>query len=278
MNANTVTINTVTWDTLISTFIQTGCKATVERKLRELGNKRWDKLKQLPIAATNGCDFLALLNSGGTKTKVYLGTLQNLALEMGLLTHPVLPKRLWPKLPKRPVRAITEKEHRRLRSNLCTVRWRCFLDILWETGAAQTDAASLRIEELTGGVIVYERCKTKVRAAQQISPELQRVLTGVAAGRTRGYYLPAIQRMDSKDRATIFRRKCIALGISGVTLHSYRYAWAERAFQLQMPERLAMVALGHNSAAIHRAYAKNAKVVCPSLSGFTAARSQPLAD
>ena len=72
--------------------------------------------------------------------------------------------------------------------------------------------------------------------------------------------------MDSKDRATIFRRKCILLDIKGVTLHSYRYAWAERAFELGLPERLAMVALGHNSAAIHRAYSKNAKIVCPSLS------------
>jgi len=264
-NAN---INTVTWDTLISTFIQTGCAATRDRKLRELSNKRWDKLKQLPIAATTGCDFLGLLNNGGTKTKVYLGTLQNLALEMGLLTHPVLPKRLWPKLPKRPVRAITEKEHRRLRSNLSTFRWKTFLDILWETGAAQSDAANFRIEQLSGGVITYQRCKTGVRAAQAVSPELQLALQGVAAGRTSGYFLPSIQRMDSKDRATIFRRKCLQLGISGVTLHSYRYAWAERAFELEMPERLAMVALGHNSAAIHRAYAKNAKLVCPSLAEY----------
>ena len=29
-----------------------------------------------------------------------------------------------------------------------------------------------------------------------------------------------------------------------------------------------MVALGHNSPAVHRAYCKNAKVVCPSLIGF----------
>ncbi len=268
MTTTIPTANTVTWDTLISTFIQTGCATTVERKLRELGNKRWDKLKSLPIAATNGCDFLQLLKAGGTKTKVYLGTLQNLAIEMGLLTHPVLPKRLWPKLPKRPVRAVTESEHRRLRSNLRTTRWKCYLDILWETGAAQSDAASFRIEELASGVITYHRCKTGVRAAQAISPELQRVLLGVAAGRTHGLYLPAIHALGQKERANIFRRKCLTLGISGITLHSYRYAWAERAFLLGMPERLAMVALGHNSAAIHRVYAKNAKVVCPSLAGF----------
>jgi len=31
------------------------------------------------------------------------------------------------------------------------------------------------------------------------------------------------------DRATEFASRCRQLGISGVTLHSYRYAWAERA-------------------------------------------------
>ncbi len=260
----------LTWDTVICTFIRTGCAATIERKLRELGNKRWDKLKSLPINETSGSDFLDLLARGGTKTAVYLGSLQSLAIETGLITHPVLPKRLWPKLPKRPVRAITEKEHRRVRSNLHTSHWRVFLDILWETGAAQSDAASLRIEKLVDGVVAYQRVKTGVRAAQEISIPLQQTLCQLAAGRISGYFLPAIQSMDSKDRATIFRRKCRQLSIDGVTLHSYRYAWAERAFQLGMPERLAMVALGHNSAAIHRVYAKGAKVVCPSLAGFGA--------
>jgi hypothetical protein len=31
------------------------------------------------------------------------------------------------------------------------------------------------------------------------------------------------------DRATEFASRCRQLGIQGVTLHSYRYAWAERA-------------------------------------------------
>ena len=76
--------------------------------------------------------------------------------------------------------------------------------------------------------------------------------------------------MLTKDRSHQFKRQCTRLGIEGVTLHSYRYAWAERAFQLGLPERFAMVALGHNSPAVHRAYCKNAKVVCPSLAGFDA--------
>ena len=34
------------------------------------------------------------------------------------------------------------------------------------------------------------------------------------------------------------------------------------------PERFAQAALGHNSKAVHRAYAKHAKVVLPSLASF----------
>ena len=48
----------------------------------------------------------------------------------------------------------------------------------------------------------------------------------------------------------------------------YRYAWAERAKVVGMPERFAQAALGHNSKAIHRAYAKRAEIVVPSLEDY----------
>ena len=44
-----------------------------------------------------------------------------------------------------------------------------------------------------------------------------------------------------------------------------RYAWAERARKAGYPERFAQEALGHNSKAVHRAYAKKAEVVIDSL-------------
>ena len=56
--------------------------------------------------------------------------------------------------------------------------------------------------------------------------------------------------------------------VEGVTLHSYRYAWAERAKTAGMPERFAMENLGHNSKAVHRAYAKRALVKIPSLEDY----------
>ena len=71
-----------------------------------------------------------------------------------------------------------------------------------------------------------------------------------------------------RDRATEFGQRCKKLWIKGVTLHSYRYAWAERAKVVGMPERFAQAALGHNSKAIHRAYAKKAIIVAPSLEEY----------
>ena len=58
------------------------------------------------------------------------------------------------------------------------------------------------------------------------------------------------------------------VGISGVSLHSYRYAWAERAKAAGYPERFAMQALGHSSKAVHRAYAKQAQVTLPPLEEY----------
>ena len=77
-----------------------------------------------------------------------------------------------------------------------------------------------------------------------------------------------MRRVRAGDRATDFKQRCRGLGITGVTLHSYRYAWAERAHTCGYPERFAQEALGHNSKAVHRAYARHAKVVLPSLESF----------
>ena len=74
--------------------------------------------------------------------------------------------------------------------------------------------------------------------------------------------------MREAHRATEFKRCCRRLAIKGITLHSYRYAWAERARTCGYPERFAQEALGHNSKAVHRAYARKAQVVIPSLEDY----------
>jgi len=83
-----------------------------------------------------------------------------------------------------------------------------------------------------------------------------------------GPLFPYLCTVRAGDRATEFKQRCDGLGISGVSLHSYRYAWAERALKCGFPERFAQQALGHNSKAMHRAYAKHAEGTVPSLADW----------
>src|SRR5262249_20065320 len=83
-----------------------------------------------------------------------------------------------------------------------------------------------------------------------------------------GSLFPYLRTVRAGDRATEFKQRCRGLGIEGVSLHSYRYAWAERARKSGYPERFAQEALGHNSKAIHRAYARKAKVIVPALEAY----------
>ena len=83
-----------------------------------------------------------------------------------------------------------------------------------------------------------------------------------------GPLFPRLSELHEKHRAKLVNRRCRLLGIKGVTLHSYRYAWAERAMVCGYPERFAQAALGHNSKAVHRAYARHAEFTLPSLDDF----------
>src|SRR6266404_5832047 len=81
--------------------------------------------------------------------------------------------------------------------------------------------------------------------------------------------MPAERRANAADhRSAEFRRRCRAAGISGVSLHSYRHAWAQRAKACGYPQRFAQEALGHNSRAVHEAYAKGALVLLPALDEY----------
>jgi len=83
-----------------------------------------------------------------------------------------------------------------------------------------------------------------------------------------GPLFPYLITVRASDRATEFKQRCRGLKIEGITLHSYRYAWAERAKTAGYPERFAQVALGHNSKAVHRAYARKALVTVPPLEEY----------
>ena len=83
-----------------------------------------------------------------------------------------------------------------------------------------------------------------------------------------GLLFPKLSQHTSSNRAARFSKALKRRGVAGVSLHSYRYAWAERAKTSGYPERYAQEALGHKSKAVHRFYAKMARVELPPLEDY----------
>jgi integrase len=134
-------------------------------------------------------------------------------------------------------------------------------------GGSQGDIANLKGEDVdwTHGTVSFRRQKTKVPVIVHLGTETLNLFKDMPS---EGMLFPYLSGVRASDRATEFKSRCRQLGIQGVTLHSYRYAWAERAKTCGMPERFAQEALGHNSKAVHRAYAKRALMKIPSLEDF----------
>ncbi len=137
----------------------------------------------------------------------------------------------------------------------------------WHMGASQSDLAFLEAENIDWEhhVISFERKKTGSIAIMRFGEDVAEILRDLPGSGPLFSYLRTVR---ANDRATEFKQRCNGLGIKGVTLHSYRYAWAERAKTAGYPERFAMEILGHNSKAVHRAYARRAQVELPSLSEY----------
>ncbi len=134
--------------------------------------------------------------------------------------------------------------------------------------------ANLDAEDVdwTDCTVCYDRQKLGSLDQTQIHPPLIRfgkkcaeVLHSLPKS---GPLFPNLRKVKAKDRANEFRQRCQGLDITGVTLHSYRYSWAERGRKSGYPLRYAQEALGHNSKAVHIAYGKRAQVTVPSLEEY----------
>lgn len=259
---------TRTWSDVMKIMVQRGGLETQKRTRRALEHRAFEPLRNKVIHETSSGDFLGVLDDKQHSTLHYLKMLQSLAVNLGWLAgRTILPKLCWPKLIAREKRAITWDEHQRIIESEKNSERRLFYEVLWETGASQTDAANLsrRNIDKDQGVLVYLREKTRTQASIKIGDRLQTMLDRLPAD---GLLFPKIASLNSVARAAEFHRRCRILAIKGISLHSYRYAWAERAFSIGYPERFAQAALGHESRAVHRAYARKAKVCCPALDEY----------
>lgn len=269
LNATDPKLASRTWQEVMEHIVARKKEETKFRWETAIKDRNFDCIRKLPVAETRPEHFDKALADGKVSSNVYLRRIHNHALGMEWLLKSVIPRLLWPKPVFKPKRAITAEEHAAIVAREMNPERRDFYELLWHLGAAQSDAAYLRAEDVdwTQRKLCYSRKKLKGRA--NIKPTLFRFSADVEVILKRrpavGQLFPYLCTVRAGDRATEFKQRCRQLEIKGVSLHSYRYAWAERALKCGFPERFAQQALGHNSKAVHRAYAKHAEVTVPSL-------------
>jgi len=256
-----------TWQNALDVLAASKHGANRDRWCRAGKDKAYDLIRNRVIIETQAEPLLKVLQQGTVSTNIYLRRLHNFCLDMDWLLKPIIPKRQWPKIEFKEKRGITWAEHQKIIEGGSNAELRDYYELLWHLGGSQTDMASLRREDIDwqNQIISYARMKTGGNAMIRFSDALARVLRRRPAT---GFLFPQVVRWKESDRAKAFIRRCKLVQVAGVSLHSYRYSWAERARACGFPERFAQEALGHGSKAVARAYAKKAKVLVPCLDEY----------
>jgi len=260
-----------TWQLVFDAVCSCASEKTQERRRRIFKKAIFNVIRNKPLVETTSEDLMGVLKRVGSFDNAHLRLAQNYAFEIGWLDRRIVPTKLWPKVAPKPKRAITPEEHERILDAEQNPERKAYYQILWETGASQSDGATLTAENIdwVNETIIYHRGKLKADsppAILKMGSKLKALLMDLPS---EGPLFPKLNQQGAEHRSAEFSRRLKLLGIKGVSLHSYRYAWAERALKAGLPERIAMKALGHSSKAIHHAYAKNAVVEVPSLENYS---------
>ncbi len=256
-----------TWQHVMDEIPKLKTGETQHRWLTAIKDKALGSIRNMVVLETQAEHFLKVLENGSISTNIYLRRIHNFALDMNWLPWPVLPKKRWPAIKFKEKRGITWAEHQAIVARELNPERKAFYQLAWHLGAAQSDIAFLEAENIDWehSVISFARKKTGSIAIMRFDEDVAEILRDLPDS---GPLFPYLRTVRAGDRATEFHQRCVGLKIKGVTLHSYRYAWAERAKTAGYPERFAQEALGHNSKAVHRAYARKAKVELPSLGEY----------
>jgi integrase len=253
-----------TWQSVMDAVATTKQGPTLERWIGATRDHAYDRIRKLRLLETRAEHFLAVLAAGTVSTNIFLRRQHNFALDMGWLPWPILPRKRWPRIEFREKRAITGEEHQRILAHEQNPDWRDYYELLWHLGGSQTDVASLQAEAIdwSNRTLAYARRKTGHPVLFYFGDTIASILRRRPQ---KGFLFPHIADWKESDRAKAFIRRCALAGVAGVSLHSYRYAWAQRARECGYPERFAQEALGHKSSAVHRSYARMARVKVPAL-------------
>ncbi len=255
-----------TWDDVMKEMEQAYTGSTLARWRTQIKSAPFQGLRKLPLLHTESSHFLAVLRHprAGSSTQKWLRILHNRALDLGWILAPVMARRIWPKLKTKKAKAITAEQHARLVATEKDDEFRHYLQMLWEIGGAQTDTARLHRDnvDLFNRRITYNRQKLESigqgSVAIVIGDDLMKLLNELPQ---EGCLFPTMAKQNDKVRASRFRKVADRLGFTDISLHGYRYAWAQRAKSYGMPLREAMAHLGHGSKAVHYAYSDKAEIV-----------------
>ena len=263
-----------TWQHVLDEIIGIKSGPTQARWKSAARDKAFDLIRHRILIETQAEHLLAVLRAGKVSTNAFLRKIHNFALDMNWLPAMVIPRRQWPAIHYKEKRAITFEEHQQIIAAEVNPERKALYQLCWHLGASQGDVASLTGEDVdwTNSTVSFVRKKTGVPVLVHLGGEALNLFKDLPA---EGVLFPYLSRVRAGDRATEFASRCRQLGIQGVTLHSYRYAWAERAKTVGYPERFAQEALGHNSKAVHRAYAKRALMKIPSLEDYEQRAAKP---
>lgn len=258
---------TRTWQQALEALIQTKLGTNQQRWRIAARDKALAPLLPRVIIDTPGELLLQVMQAGTVSTNVYLRRFHNFCVDMNWLPWPLIPKRQWPAVRFKDKRAITLEEHRQIISAEVNPERKALYQLCWHLGGSQGDIANLKGEDVdwSQGTVSFTRKKTGVPVIVHLGRDALDLFRDLPS---EGPLFPYLASVRAGDRATEFGQRCRQLGITGVSLHSYRYAWAERAKVAGYPERFAQEALGHNSKAVHRAYSKRALMRIPSLQDY----------
>jgi len=256
-----------TWQHVLGEIIKLKTGPTQYRWQTAAKDKAFDLIRSRLLIETQAEHFLQVLKKGTVSTNTFLRKIHNFALDMNWLPATIIPRRQWPAIHYKEKRAIKLAEHQQIIAAEVNPQRKVFYQLCWHLGASQGDIASLKGEDIDwpANTVSFFRKKTGVPVMVHLGSDALNLLKDLPS---EGPLFPYLSRVRAGDRATEFKQRCQQLKIEGVTLHSYRYAWAERAKIAGYPERFAQEALGHNSKAVHRAYAKRALMKIPSLEEY----------
>lgn len=257
-------ISIITWQEVFEHIIKNKSDLSQARWEIAIKDKNITSLLRKKLVETTPVDLLNCLLHGGVSTNNFLKTAHRVACDMGWLLGPIIPRGKWPPIKYKSKRAITEEEHKRIVQSESNAQRKIYYQLLWHLGASQHDMAQMKAENIDLEQKAVSFCRKKTGTSVffhfgEQSLALFKLLP------QEGFLFPDLARVNAGNRATQFQKRCKNLKIKGITLHSYRYAWAERASTSGMPIRHAMQALGHKSTAVHLGYAKQAVVAIPSL-------------